>query len=72
MTHTEICALLDALKRPEEQPLPVLPPADPDDFYIVNGPESLAAVLAEMDGDGSENTMDASLRDAGFGGAGPM
>lgn len=49
MTQAELCAFLDALKRPEDKPLPVLPPADPDDFYIVNGPESLAAVLAEME-----------------------
>ena len=60
----------------ETYPVPKLPPANPDDYYIVDSKESLEAVIAEMEAkellDGSDTSMAAQLDDAGYGSAGPM
>jgi hypothetical protein len=36
-------------RKDETYPLPSLPPANPDDFYVWRGEEELEAVLAEME-----------------------
>ena len=49
---SEYLLLLRVLKnRHNTYPAPKLPEGNPDDYYIVNSAESLAAVLAEMEAD---------------------
>jgi hypothetical protein len=56
VTYTELCDMIR--RKHETYDTPKLPEPNPDDFYVWQGEEELAAVLEEMDKQEEEKNND--------------